>query len=91
MSDPLNASAADALVSAAAVVVGGGGASLGDSVSARLPGYSPEQERSKKLGASGPAAVDAEIKTLPTLLISRQVLLLVDVGQGLKTIKKRGC
>lgn len=53
MSDPLNASAADALVSAAAVVVGGGGASLGDSVSARLLGYSPEQERSKKLGASG--------------------------------------
>lgn len=53
MSDPLNASAADALVSAAAVVVGCGGASLGDSVSARLPGYSPEQERSKKLGASG--------------------------------------
>lgn len=53
MSDPLNASAADALVSAAAVVVGGGGASLGDSVSARLPGYSPEQERSKKLGTSG--------------------------------------
>lgn len=52
MSDPLNASAADALVSAAAVVVGGG-ASLGDSVSARLPGYSPEQERSKKLGTSG--------------------------------------
>lgn len=66
MSDPLNASAADALVSAAAAVVvvgGGSAASLGVGVSARLPGYSP-----KNL-----AAVDAEIKTLLALLISRQV------------------
>lgn len=49
MSEPLNAPAADALVSAAAAVVvvgggggGGGAASPGVSVSARLPGFSPE-------------------------------------------------